>query len=139
MLWASGDQPHSPLLAASGTVQTAFLFIAVTVLTRAALPTTIPRWAVTLAIGAGLIVVYWTASLTLGLLDIVVHSGTPFTVLAGSPPVNSADEDVLNMLPAAVAGLAVGGLLIAFSVAKTPPKPVFTPIPGQRLTVTRTP
>lgn len=134
MLWGSGDQPYSALLAAS-----AFLFIAVTVLTRAALPTTIPRWAVTLAIGAGLVVVYWIASLTLGLLGIVAQSGTPFTVLAGSPPVNSADEDVLSMLPAAGAGLAVGGLLIAFSVAQTSPKHVFTPILGQRLTVTPTP
>src|SRR5689334_1253223 len=80
--WPAGYDSHAVV---SLLVHGAVLLIAVTVLTRAALPATALRWAATLAAGAGLYIAYSIASLTLFFLSFFARTGAPFTALAGSP------------------------------------------------------
>jgi len=130
MSWPHDGASWTPLVLVPPLVQAAVLFTAVTVLTRAVRPS--DAWLrVTIALtGVGLSVLYWFGYLVLAVVGAIVQIGTPFTVLAGSAPVNSADEDALNMLPAAVVGLLIGAVLAAITVAEAKtPDVVVEPLP----------
>ncbi|MER7002830.1 hypothetical protein ABT297_07260 [Dactylosporangium sp. NPDC000555] len=40
-----------------------------------------------------------------------LHVGDVFTALAGNPPINVSDSDIIGTMPAVLAGIALGGLL----------------------------
>ncbi|GLZ78173.1 hypothetical protein Afil01_29800 [Actinorhabdospora filicis] len=51
------------------------------------------------------------------MMSMVVGTGTLLTALAGNPPINAADEDVLLSASAAIVGLAIGAILVKIADA----------------------
>lgn len=57
------------------------------------------------------------------MFDFIVPFGEPLTALAGSPPVNAADEDMLYTGVAVLTGLATGGVIAGGAWFKAEPRP----------------
>jgi len=57
------------------------------------------------------------------IFDVVLPFGEPLTALAGNPPVNAADEDVLYTAVAVLTGLATGGVIAGGARGTAEPRP----------------
>ncbi|GIH15221.1 hypothetical protein [Rugosimonospora africana] len=64
------------------------------------------------AVAAGTLLVFPVVFTPAVIALMLINVGGVFTALAGNPPINSADEDVILMMPAVLAGVVLGGLLV---------------------------
>ncbi|GAA2638280.1 hypothetical protein GCM10010399_84490 [Dactylosporangium fulvum] len=75
-------------------------------------PETPGQWLRWPAMVAGTLLVFPLVFLPAALALAVVNVGAVFTALAGNPPVNVSDTDMVGAMPAVLAGLVLGWLLV---------------------------